>query len=679
MKRASVLAAAVVVGTLGVSTVTAQEASGSKTDEPVYVYIIRNDRGVLNNPNFDAITQKHIIEPSLQLADKLDRHFTAKAICKKPPCSPEEIVDAYFDYYPTTFPTTSARIAGWVRENNPEAFKVGDADIGDTIDLPCLSVSPQQTRGYVEGNRITSPCGDVAVAGAFGWEPETLPALLWTSPEDPRRAVNETVERMTLEEYRIAYPAPPPESVAKIATARGDLTNAENRLMSVTFLSDVPSPDETDCRVTPYRAAWQQRLAALDVAAIKTISEKQGLVLIDWDFERGHGKKVKAVADRMLDCLGLPKLQPQVLDLHPRRNTVKLEQLVRKACKNSRTCDPSIENMFSNICERQSEPAQPFVTTEETLYLDALCWIGTRNPPDSLEQQIDQYVLRAAFEESLESGSWINVSFDMRRDEAESIHQTVDRRKDSRSMIFAAAGNKGAVDASLSPQGLARDRPARVVNVTFGKRDGTIEGAVSSMDEVKGLSEVAVLAPGSGFQHTDFAAGSAGSSFASPWVAAAAWVKRLVDKTGRESIRRELIRASRSVRADIFAKVTSGGFFDPYLLMAEDSRRMVTADESTFKPLVAGTMDYIYFDVDLNREQDGTIQICGQSNADYFIYEAGSKTYLWKRPRAGIPNVVELRSLRARIQYEGEAQPEEIPLPQFVQRYGEFTTFKVCQ
>jgi len=673
MKIRSFIIAGLTACSLAAPLIQAQQSS-----DQVYVYIVRNDRKILSSANADAQAQTNIVEPALKLADRSNRHFTAKATCKKPPCSAEAIVDAFFDYYASKFPKSAGQLSLWVRKNNANVLQAGGATLGTPIVLPCVPVSPQQDRRIPNGSRIVVPCGAITFGKTAERQTATLPATNATSPEDPRRKVNESLVRYTLAEYRKAFDQAPPENVSAVVTSRGSLTDPEARLMDVKFLGPLDSP-EPDCEETPFRSAWKAR--SIDREKLKADAGKPALslVLIDWDFTSGHGKKVRTVARRMLHCLGTPEIEPAIIDLHPRRNQQALEALVKLKCLDSNACKPEKEARFANVCQREGDAAAD-LTMEEIRYLDALCWIRTAQPPDGLQQKIDQYVLQAAFERTLNTGAWMNVSFDMRLDQAESIRQSIDRRPGSRSMIFAAAGNSGVVDVDASPQGLALVKRQRVVNVTFGDRKGTINGAVSSTDE-NARSEVAVLARGAGFAGDDLPPDTAGSSFASPWVATAAWVKRLVDSTGREDIRREIIRASRPVHADIFSKVTSGGFFDPFLLLVPDSRRIVAADELT-SSIVGGRIEFTFFDRTRNKDVDDEIDFCGQGEGDFAIFKSDGKTFLWRRARDLAADtsgaVVELTKGMAHLQQSGVAEPEDLPLDKFIARFGEFTTGKVC-
>jgi hypothetical protein len=656
------------------------ESKSTAADKQLYVYVIRNDRRILNRKDADALIRTNIAEPALELANKLGQRIAALVKCKKPPCSAEAIVDAFFDYYASKFPTTAAEVSQWVRRNNPNAFQNGSAAAGTKIVLPCLPVSPQQWRRIPTGSRVVIPCEVTEVGTTAAKMTASIASTTPIVPEDPRRKVNETVERMTLEAYRLAFPTPPPEDLVRVVTARGDVDDPVNRLIDLTFLGPA-GPVETDCQETPFRDAWEQRLSTLSLPQIQADARqpKLGLVLIDWDFQNGHGKQVQAVARRMLQCLKVDGIDPAIVDLHPRRDPDRLKEFVVLKCKNSGRCEADKAKRFGNVCSWKRElEAMPkdrlAINTEESQYLDALCWIEETDPPEGLDQRVDQYVLQAVFEGTLESGSWMNISFDMRRDQAESIRQSIVDKSGSRSMIFAAAGNGGTVRFNVSPQGLALIQPARVVNITFGTPDGSVAGAISSNDP-NGKTDVTVLAPGSGFHHEDIPAESRGSSFASPWVAAAAWVKRLVDKTGREMIRPELVRASRPVRTDIFAAVSSGGFFDPYLLLSNDSRRIIAADASV-SAIVNGRIEYTQLGSDPGTH---VIHFCGQRDADYEFYKtADGKTILWKRPRDAPGSTVEIADGAATLALEGQSQPEVLTLEMFMARYGEFTTRKSC-
>jgi hypothetical protein len=159
-------ALAIMIMTAPVLTAQAPASDAKPPGNEPWVYIVRNDRGILNSSNADALIRKNIVEPALNLADSANWRMPAAVRCKKPPCSAEEVVDAYFDYYAEEFPTTSRKLSDWVRRNNTEVFAAEGAEPGRKIVLPCLSASPQQNWKPQFGSRLIIPCRETSRGAA---------------------------------------------------------------------------------------------------------------------------------------------------------------------------------------------------------------------------------------------------------------------------------------------------------------------------------------------------------------------------------------------------------------------------------------------------------------------------------------------------------------------------------
>ena len=78
-----------------------------------------------------------------------------------------------------------------------------------------------------------------------------------------------------------------------------------------------------------------------------------------------------------------------------------------------------------------------------------------------------------------------------------------------------------------------------------------------------------------------------GSSFASPYVATAAWI-RMLQGLGANFIKRSLVAASLPV-PEVGSRVESGGLFDPALLLSAPGAHLVTADGAVL-PVTALTL-----------------------------------------------------------------------------------------
>jgi hypothetical protein len=192
-----------------------------------------------------------------------------------------------------------------------------------------------------------------------------------------------------------------------------------------------------------------------------------------------------------------------------------------------------------------------------------------------------------------------------------------------RSLALVAAGNDpGELRPGWLPQESAGTYPT-LVNVSFGSRAGLVWGPRSGTVD---KTLVSLLAPGCGYDSLGFS--DRGTSFASPYVAAAVWVKHLVDQTPPLTMRRALLAAAQPVPGEA-AGIEAGGFFDPARLLIESRPHLVRRADSTVEHVVSPVMTVtcsvgekmLQFPV---RPRTDSLQ-------SVVVYQRDGRHYLWHR------------------------------------------------
>lgn len=305
---------------------------------------------------------------------------------------------------------------------------------------------------------------------------------------------------------------------------------------------------------SPYHSSMQLTLTAAEIAKMKSAAGLVPLTVVDWNVgvPNGHGAKVRAVVTEALHNLGLAALDAHVstIELNPVRNRAGLKSML--AGYKKKLSSPS-----------GSDIAKAFETAEK--------WVDTHVPadPDSLTQRVPSLVLQAIFWDQFRKTQAINFSFT-----TDSAALTV---LDSNFMIGAkafgalAAGNSGMpASPALKPQAEAYQWP-NVVNVTHGRIDGAIDGDVTNPQH---KIVVNLIGPGCGYTTPPLVPEDNGSSFASPYVLTAAWV-RMLQGLPAASLKQALITASPPV-VSVGQRVESGGLFDPALFLLHPGSHLVT-------------------------------------------------------------------------------------------------------
>jgi hypothetical protein len=324
-----------------------------------------------------------------------------------------------------------------------------------------------------------------------------------------------------------------------------------------------------------YFPLWQSLRTHLDTSptsASIAAAKAQPLVIVDWNTGpavAGHGSKVIAVARNLLRTLTLEDLANcsecvQSLDLNPNHNSQRLSALLENFLS-SKTID------VANI---------------PTVVQDSRKWVTSnvpgRDKPDS-DMEVDELVMQAiTWQLFSQSANYVNMSFQV-FSPALNLAPPV-YFVGSHSFGSAAAGDSFQVNPGTFPQFVVSTY-STVANVTYGMPDGTILGPISS---TVSSTPVHLIAPGCGFSFNPITVSDRGTSFASPYVAAAAWVKSLLrPSVGVDTMRSRLLLASRPISLSLTA-VMSGGIFDAALLLSGIGPHIVDLNNKV-TPLASAT------------------------------------------------------------------------------------------
>jgi hypothetical protein len=461
------------------------------------------------------------------------------------------LVDRYFDYYPRNFPRTSEFLAQQIKElNGAKLNKSGMIKIPPVPVKPyeISESAPTQLRTFSPGDsqyRIVPSLTQIEIPDVFR---TPIPAK---KLETIRERGATVVSFDSLDAFRKIFTADIRKQLGRsLYVWVGGLEDGDTSTfpwLPVEFYEDpqpcVPTPPAS---TSSYVAAWNARRASLSDAVLKERADSSRLVLVDWDFKNGHGLKVFEVVQLALRHFGVwDLLSPYVeqFELNPKINGAKLKNVLAAY---RATTPPAIQEQL-----KKSEH-----------------WIEDYIPREGSEQDFDQGILQAIIWEHFSNRqTWVNLSFSVRNKNVDYYSSM----ENSAAYSFVAAGNKPEeLPPYFFPQNIAWNYHGHSVNVTYGDRDGTVRGTFAAKNPDYETS-VALLAQGSNFRGCSISATDAGSSFASPWVAASAWLKHLVDQVPNTDMRRTLIQASEPIPT-MSATVDSGGYFDPDLLLGFASK-----------------------------------------------------------------------------------------------------------
>ena len=483
------------------------------------------------------------------------------------------LADDYYDLYERgrfSNPRSTAAMIEALRRGNPDLPERIPA--GTVVRLPPLPVRAKSIydvdRGRAEDFRVFS-ASDHAYVGTSGADALPLPretSIAIAQDMSAQRDASSTgiVLEVTPElQQAVAQRGVPAVLVSTRRTAEDAQSVKTDARLELLQQGGDDCADAFDfLSKSPFRTAAMGRLSALPSAtraAILGLASRRRFVVLDAQVTRpdGHGHKVHAVARATLEKLGAAEVakHTQAFDLLPSSEEAagRLgEALETFLASQQPVSDTEIKRARDWIKEKRAEAAAntwPPVFDMPDMLLQAVLWtnfiVGADAPPGPEEKK---------------EAVWLNMSFRIRSHALNLVLHSF-RRGDA--LAFIAAGNDlGArLDRGFVPQDGALENPNFVL-VTHGRLggiDGTVSGDIGP--------QVMLVAPGCGFPGMP----DRGSSFASPYVAAVAWLRHLVDVATHEqrplsSLIQDLAVASRPV-AD-YEHVRSGGFFDAAHLLA---------------------------------------------------------------------------------------------------------------
>ena len=297
------------------------------------------------------------------------------------------------------------------------------------------------------------------------------------------------------------------------------------------------------------------------------------LVVIDWnDDVKKHGQKVTSVVKYLLSQLGVSDLSFHEVDLNPTNNSTELHGIFNEYLANYYCALQGID------CKSKGQ---------KSLISDVSRWLNTKpqsvNGIASLKQLLLEAVLWKYFSPS-HSRAIVNMSFSVDSLALEILQ----------AQFLAASHSVGIVAASddAQPQGTAGipQRAASIypnfLNVTYGNTDGTILGGFSNSNF---NIIVTTIAQGCGFSYADITSGDAGTSFATPYVAAAVWVRSLMNKGDTSTVRRDLVEASDVSRSTQLPQVESSGAFDLATFLLPNAYYFLDSNNAPSE-IVSGTL-----------------------------------------------------------------------------------------
>jgi hypothetical protein len=310
---------------------------------------------------------------------------------------------------------------------------------------------------------------------------------------------------------------------------------------------------------SPFRSRQQARVD--DVlrtrkSELLALAGAKPLIVLDIGFNSNHGsqhgRKVRIVAERVLEALGAGDLADKIVpvELYP----------TNAAAHNA------LEDALDNYVASQPTPAES--SSEFALRVkEATEWLKSSAAAAVIagpRLDVPEVLLRAVFWSYVTRGSVLNMSFRMHAPATARLLN--DWAETAVSLNVAGVGNTvELIRQGWTPQDAAMAQ-SNVVTVTYGTVEGELKAEFGSHDEIG--PRVVLLAPGCGFQGVQ----ESGSSLASPYVAAASWLRLLLDevegqKPAVADFWRELLMSTTPIPTLVYP-VESGGMFDPVMLIA---------------------------------------------------------------------------------------------------------------
>ena len=318
--------------------------------------------------------------------------------------------------------------------------------------------------------------------------------------------------------------------------------------------------------VSPFRPTMKERFDALlrnDTSAndTKLRAKRMPLVIVDWFGEPiRHGEKVLSVAKYVLNKAGLNDLSIIKVDLNP-------DNPSNRAPANNNL---SLSGIFEEFLGEYYCPQHSMNCNSrggKAIVGDARKWLTSKPTVINGIVSVNQLVFEAVLWKYLNKiPSFVNVSFAIQSGSLEVMQASY--LASAKGFIVAAASNSAGGEApGWIPQRAASVYP-NFANVTYGFIDGKVLGATTNS---RYNVIVTAMAPGCGFNYDQIKPGDTGTSFASPYVTTAAWLKFLIDGVSPSAMRRELVASSLPYPSDAATETEGAGFFDSARLLSKPS------------------------------------------------------------------------------------------------------------
>jgi hypothetical protein len=363
------------------------------------------------------------------------------------------------------------------------------------------------------------------------------------------------------------------------AVAAGAPANVVIGMVSVELLQDgdtgCPPVSEIIDR-SLFRDLQKERVQRVLATRGQQVAQAAGdlrLVLLDVGFNGRHGSKVRQAAEQVLGQLGAQDLAGKLLaiDLYP--------------------VDARAQAQLEKTLKEYADSGQVTGTEFERKVKDAQAWIQASAQSASLtgpRLDIPEVLMQAVFWKYVRSRSVLNMSFRMKAPMLAVLLAQFSEGLNS--LAVSAVGNTVSnIAPGWVPQDAIQARPS-FVNVTYGTEKGEVRAEYAEGDTG---ARVSLVAPGCGFDGIT----ETGASLASPYVAAASWVRALLDQVelnrtfDPKSFWRELLGAIRP--APLTQSVESGGIFDAAMLVAPpESKHYVVRYDKTVAPLSSLLIEY---------------------------------------------------------------------------------------
>lgn len=313
---------------------------------------------------------------------------------------------------------------------------------------------------------------------------------------------------------------------------------------------------------SPYKASLAIALRDVNKDSMLSKARTIPLVVIDWDLTPGgHGGKVLSVANFVLSQLGFHDFSSEVksFELNP---------------ASSQSAKEALRGALDAYKQYYSANGNWGDLDLDAVFKKARKWIDDFAPPaqPQASQRIPSLLMQAVlYKHFAAEASFVNLSFSIESSALDSMdpHFMLTSRSFG---VFAAGNNHQELSSVMMPQAWASGYP-NLINVTFGRADGTVLGDYSDLTHKMFVS---LIAPGCGY--ADFS--DHGSSFASPYVATSLWVKYLIrTQPSLSDLKRLSILTSRPT-PPLATEIESGGVFDPALLLSNPGAHLLDSSGS---------------------------------------------------------------------------------------------------